>query len=207
MVARDPADGPSGRLPLLPGRVTPRLKVGAVVVLLLTALAVAVAVSALGSHGSSVPVGSVRTSSAPPSIEVTIYVHLLGAVAEPGLYALPDGARVIDGIAAAGGFAATADRAAVNLARFLSDGEQLSVPVVGDVPTAPAQPGTIGGKVNLNTADAAILETLPRVGPAMAARIIAWREANGRFAVVEDLQGVDGIGDKTFTALRDLVTV
>ena len=62
-------------------------------------------------------------------------------------------------------------------------------------------------KVNLNTADAATLDTLPRIGPAMAERIIAWREANGPFTVVEDLLSVSGIGDKTFEGLRELVTV
>lgn len=64
-----------------------------------------------------------------------------------------------------------------------------------------------GGKINLNTADASTLESLPRVGPALAARILAWREENGRFASVEDLMSVSGIGDKTFAGLKDLVTV
>ena len=68
-------------------------------------------------------------------------------------------------------------------------------------------PSAHGGKVNLNSADMATLETLPRVGPSLAARIIAWRDANGRFASVEDLMSVSGIGDKTFAGLKDLVTV
>jgi competence protein ComEA len=63
------------------------------------------------------------------------------------------------------------------------------------------------GRVNLNTADAAALETLPRVGPALAERILQWREANGRFAAIEDLMQVTGIGEKTFDGLRDLVTI
>jgi competence protein ComEA len=79
------------------------------------------------------------------------------------------------------------------------------VPAVGDAPAAPGQ--ATGGKVNLNTADAAALETLPRIGPAMAQRIIDWREQNGRFAAVEDLLDVTGIGDATFAGLKDLVTV
>ena len=62
-------------------------------------------------------------------------------------------------------------------------------------------------KVNINTADASALETLPRVGPAMAARIIDWREVNGRFAAIEDLMSVTGIGQKTFDGLKELVTV
>ena len=107
-----------------------------------------------------------------------------------------------------GGFAPGADEAAVNLARPLSDGEQLHVPAVGAAPAAGgagAAPGD--GRVNLNTADAAQLDTLPRIGPAMAQRIIEWRDANGRFTSVEDLLAVPGIGDKMLETLRDLVTV
>jgi competence protein ComEA len=141
-------------------------------------------------------------------VQPTIYVHLLGAVSRPGLYALPPDSRAIDAVAAAGGFAEGADRAALNLARFLSDGEQVYVPREGEVAqNQPGAVGAIGGKVNLNTADAATLETLPGVGPALAARIIAWRETNGRFTAPDDLKGVSGIGDKTFEGMQDLVTI
>lgn len=186
-----------------------RLSKGAVLVLLLVAVAIAVLVTAFGSHGTSTSVGAVRaTPSAPPSVAPTIYVHLLGAVARPGLYQLAADSRVVDAVAAGGGFTDEADRRSVNLARFLSDAEQLYVPAEGELPQDhPGMIDTIGGKVNLNTADAATLETLPRVGPAMAARIIAWREANGRFLSPEDLKSVSGIGDKTFEAMRDLITV
>src|SRR5690606_26029119 len=113
-------------------------------------------VSALGSHGTSTPIAGVRPSASPPSVEPRIYVHLLGAVARPGLYALPPGSRAIDAVSAAGGFTAEADRATLNLARFLSDGEQVYVPVEGEVPQGPlGSIGTVAGKVNLNTADAA----------------------------------------------------
>lgn len=184
------------------------LSKGAVFVLLLVAVAIAVLVSALGSHGTSTPISGVRKAADPVTTASTIYVHLLGAVASPGLYQLPAESRAVDAVAAAGGFVDGADRASLNLARFLSDGEQVYVPMVGEQPAAlPGSTGSVGDKVNLNTADAATLETLPRVGPAMAARIIAWREANGRFAAIEDLKGVSGIGDKTFDAMRELVTV
>lgn len=191
-----------------------RVRLGAAVVLVLAGLAVAVLVGALGSQGHStmipgtVDVGGAEAESEPVA---AIYVHLLGAVARPGLYELREGARAVDVVAAAGGFTADADRAQLNLARFVSDGEQISVPVVGEAPAAPGGTGagaaTVGGRVNINTADAATLETLPRVGPAMSGRIIAWREANGRFATVDDLRAVAGIGEKTFAALQDLVTV
>lgn len=197
---REPGQ-PAGRL---------RVRLGAVVVLLLAALAVAVLVSALGPQGSSASLTSIRPSAevsteAPSAV---IYVHLLGAVTRPGLYELREDARAIDAVAAAGGFTADAERTALNLARFLSDGEQIRVPVIGELPVVPVgESGTIGGKVNLNTADATTLETLPRVGPAMSARIIDWRDTNGRFASIEDLRSVTGIGEKTFAALKDLITV
>ena len=133
-------------------------------------------------------------------------MHVLGAVERPGFYELRDGSRVLDAIADAGGLAETADPGGVNLARFLTDGEQVRVPHVGEV--AAATPGVAAdGKVNLNTADAATLETLPGVGPAMAARIIAWRDANGGFGAIDDLRSITGIGERTFAELEPLVTV
>lgn len=133
-------------------------------------------------------------------------MHVLGAVRSPGLFELRDGDRVVDAITAAGGFSRRADEAALNLARFVSDGEQIVVPVTGATPTA--APGlTATGAVNINSADAATLETLPRVGPAMAARIIEWREINGRFSAIDDLKQVTGIGEKTFAELKPLVSL
>lgn len=181
-----------------------RARVGAVVVLVLVGLGCAVLVAALGDHGSAAEVTRAEPSAAPVAAGA-IYVHILGAVERPGLYELREGARAVDAVAAAGGFTDTADQAQLNLARFLVDGEQIVVPEVGAVA---AVPGTASdGRVNLNTADAAALETLPRVGPALAARIIAWRDANGRFSAIEDLMSVSGIGTKTFDGLKDLVTV
>jgi competence protein ComEA len=182
-----------------------RARAGAVVVLVLVALGCAVLVSALTSPGSTTQVERSEPTGDPVQ-SGTILVHILGAVQRPGLYELNAGARAVDVVAAAGGFLDTADQAQLNLARPVVDGEQIVVPVIGAVPAGP--PGTAAdGKVNLNTADAATLETLPRVGPALAARIIAWRETNGRFATVDDLQSVSGIGDAIFGELRDLVTV
>lgn len=193
-------------------RVAPRrrLGLGAAVVLVIVALAVTVAIGIL--RGASAPVERVsiddaRTDAATP---VALYVHVSGSVVEPGLYVLEGGARVVDAIAAAGGFADGADDAAVNLARPVSDGEQLDVPEVGEAPAADSAAGAGGGPdalVDLNTADVAALETLPRIGPALAQRIIDWRDANGRFTAVEDLLAVPGIGDKMLESLRDLVAV
>ena len=185
-----------------------RVGAGAALILVLVGIAAAVLVTAVTPHGVS---AVVRPSPSPTAVDQdvvggsVIYVHILGQVAHPGLYALRDGDRAVDIVAAAGGFTATADPAGINLARFLSDGEQIVVPAVGE---AVASGGGVAadGKVNLNTADAAALDTLPRIGPALAERILAWREKNGPFASVEDLLDVPGIGDAILEGLRDLVT-
>lgn len=156
-------------------------------------------------------------SSAPTAV---LFVHVLGAVGAPGLYELGEGARVIDAIAAAGGLTGDADPSGVNLARPLADGEQLRVPRVGEVVAAPgpvagaaggaaggAAPGAPAALVDLNTADAVALDALPGIGPALAARIIEWRETNGGFRSVEDLDAVSGIGPAVLERLRPLVTV
>lgn len=203
-----------------PRRARVRIGIGAAAVLVAVGLGIAILVSAFGSHGSTsavtrptfsapAPTGSPGVQEAVPG--AGIYVHVLGAVASPGLFLLKDGDRAVDAVSAAGGFTATADQAQLNLARRLVDGEQIYVPNVGE--SAPAAPGGAGvagqpaGKVNLNTADEATLETLPRVGPAMAKRILDWRKTNGRFSSIEDLMGVTGVGDKTFEGLKDLITV
>lgn len=178
-----------------------RVAVGAAVVLVLVGLGVSVLSALLAPRGESVELAA-APSGPPPSI----LVHVLGAVARPGLYELAEGSRVVDALTAAGGFAEDADRGAINLARVLGDAEQVVVPVLGAVEgSAGAVAGD--GRVNLNTADAAALDTLPRIGPALAARIIAWREANGGFRSVEDLLDVGGIGSTTLEGLRPLVTV
>lgn len=205
---------------------TSRLRVGlgAAIVLVLVGIAITVLVATLGAGAghheylsSPTPSASAGAHSAPATGSAVegkgaeIYVHVLGAVQRPGLYVLREGDRAVDAVAAAGGYTDDADRRALNLARFLSDGEQIAVPTQSETANgaAPTLAGSSskGGKVNLNTADAAALETLPRVGPALAARILAWREENGRFASVEDLMSVSGIGAKTFAGLKDLVTV
>jgi competence protein ComEA len=146
-----------------------------------------------------------------------LLVHVLGAVVRPGLVELSAGDRVVDAVAAAGGFTPDADPAGVNLARPVADGEQLMVFAVGQAPPPPA-PGASGGAsapggvqadglVHLNTADVAALDTLPRIGPALAQRIIDWRDANGPFTSVDQLLDVAGIGDAVFSGLAELVAL
>ncbi len=186
---------------------SPRLRigVGAAVVLLIAGLGVAVLVTALSGNRPTVVTAPTHSDGVATSGEAVIFVHVLGEVNRPGLYELRDGARVIDVIAAAGGFTDAADRSQQNLARLVGDGEQLVVVAVGALP--PPAAGSVAGLVNLNTADVATLETLPRIGPALAERIVAWREANGRFSSVEDLLAVSGIGERILDGLRDSVTV
>ena len=185
-------------------------------VLILVALGCAVLVAALGDHGTASDVARPGSSGTPgPSTSGAsagggiIFIHILGAVERPGLYSLAEGDRAIDAVAAAGGFLDTADRRQLNLARFVVDGEQIAVPAIGEIPDVPAGAAgsSVGGKVNINTANEAALDSLPRVGPSMAARIIAYRDANGRFTVIEDLMNVTGVGVKTFEGMRELVTV
>ena len=138
-------------------------------------------------------------------IEQFVYVHVVGEVASPGMYQLPIGARLVDAVFAAGGLTEDADNASVNLARELSDGEQI---VVFSISQEGQSPGTnSSGLISLNRAGDKELEELPGIGPALAGRIIAWREANGGFKSVQDLLKVSGIGESLLSGVVDLVTL
>ena len=184
---------------------------GAVIVLVLLAFAVTVGIGIFrGATGAETVTASstpVPAASGPPAAGV--YVHVAGAVRAAGLYRLEVGDRVADAVARAGGFADDAARDGVNLARTVTDGEQIVVPVVGAEPTTAAASGSAAaaGPLDLNTATREQLDALPRIGPALADRILAWREENGRFTSVDDLGSVPGIGDKMLASLRDLVRV
>lgn len=134
-----------------------------------------------------------------------LVIDVAGRVKRPGIVTLPAGSRVHEAIAAAGGLKGRTDTSSLNLARVLTDGEQV---LVGATPTSTA-PGAGGSTsaVNLNTADLVALDALPGVGPVTAESIVAWREENGPFRSVEDLLDVSGIGEATLADLRDHVTV
>ena len=135
-----------------------------------------------------------------------VHVHVVGAVAKPGVYELEASARVIDAIEAAGGANDDADLQQVNMARLLSDGEQIRV-LTAQEATLTSQSAVGKSLLNLNSATVDQLEELPGVGPALAARIVDWREANGSFKNVEELSSVSGIGEKLLENVRELVTL
>ncbi len=148
----------------------------------------------------------------PAPTPVPVRVHVTGAVVAPAVYRLPPGSIVQDAIAAAGGATADADVTRLNLAHRLLDGDQIIVPTIAPTnapgaQSAAATPGATMGLVNINTAPAVELETLPRVGPSLAQRIIEYRTEHGPFAAIEDIMQVSGIGPSIFSAIKDMITV
>jgi competence protein ComEA len=138
----------------------------------------------------------------PATAASRLTVHVAGAVRRPGLYRLPEGKRVADAVARAGGATARADTAAINLAAPLADGVQVLVP--RRVPGAAGK--TVGGRVSLSSATAAELDALPGIGPVTAQKILDYRAAHGGFRSVEDLDSIPGIGPARIEQLRDVVS-
>lgn len=178
-------------------------------------LAVLVWWSPPGAPPAAGAVGAVPTpiDAADAGPQGSVTVHVVGAVARPGVVSLPAGARVVDAIAAAGEATLLADVGQLNLARAVTDGERIEVPERGAAVTEEA--GAEGasaagafladGRLDLNRATAADLETLPGIGPVLAARIVSHRDASGPFATAGALREVPGIGEATFQRLADLV--
>ncbi len=164
-----------------------------------------------GSGGGALPVVT-PGSAGPARTGGTLIVDVVGRVRRSGVVHLPAGSRVFDAVQAAGGPAPGADLDAVNLARKVVDGEQIRVPARGESPPPSATGGggvtgaTPAGPVDLNTATVEQLDALPGVGEVTANRIVAYRTAHP-FRSVEELRQVDGIGERRFATLKDLVTV
>jgi competence protein ComEA len=167
----------------------------------------------------------------PPPTPAPLMVYVTGAIAEPGVQAIPVGSRVQDAIMSAGGFLPNANSDGLNLAAKLEDGAQIVVAAIQPTsvpnlslsnpspsqetlptPTPAASSVVLSGEtttsdlVNINTADSRALETLSGVGPATAQKIIAYREENGSFATIDDLINVSGIGPATLEKLRPYIT-
>ena len=173
----------------------------------------------------------------PSKEEGTLFVQVAGAVKSPGVYELPQGARVFEAIELAGGLKKNADDVSLNQAQLLSDGEKIYVCRAGeleesavdgsDVREAGVSDGvggvqetggfgsgngsnggaSVDGKVNINTAGADELKTLSGIGDAKAQAILSYREAHGGFQSVDELTQVDGIGDATLLKLKDYITI
>jgi competence protein ComEA len=161
--------------------------------------------------GGSATTGGVASGGATPS-SAELTVDVAGKVRRPGIAVLAAGSRVVDALEAAGGARPGVDLTALNLARPLVDGEQILVgttapPGVPATVGDPSTPGAAGPLVDLNTADAATLETLPGVGPVTAGAILTWRDQHGGFTAVEELLEVDGIGDATLAQIAPHVTI
>ncbi|CAB4558253.1 MAG: competence protein ComEA [Actinobacteria bacterium] len=147
-------------------------------------------------------------------VPATIFVHVVGEVLEPGIYQLESGSRVVDAVFAAGGITESADQSSVNLAREISDGEQVIIFKLGAngeslaMGSAPSSSSGMGNAlISLNRASQVELEALPGVGPALAGRMVDWRAANGGFKKKEDLLNISGIGDKLYAGIKDEVTL
>ncbi|WP_328611809.1 ComEA family DNA-binding protein [Amycolatopsis sp. NBC_00345] len=152
------------------------------------------------------PSARAQVSAAAPS-SGKLVISVVGQVRTPGLITVPSGSRVDDALRAAGGAAPGTDLTGLNLARKLTDGEQLAVGVTVTGQSAPAGAGAPPGKVDLNSATPEQLDTLPGVGEVTAQRIIDWRTQHGGFTSVEQLRDVDGIGSSKFDKLREQVSV
>jgi competence protein ComEA len=192
------------------------VRVGSTVVALVVAVALAwrlLAAPATGAPESQLPMatrGAASAVSPATSRGAEVVVHVAGAVVNPGVYRLSDGARAIDAISAAGGARSDADIARINLAARLTDGLRVYVPAVGETATPLIEgstDGTMQGPLNLNAATADQLDGLPGVGPATAAAIVAYRRDHGPFSSIEQLLEVRGIGPSKFEQLRSLVVV
>lgn len=160
-----------------------------------------------GSGETVVEAASEGTSSQDSSVGPaagTLFVQVVGAVVNPGVYELPPDSRVMDAVALAGGLTAKADPASVNLARVIQDGEQL---VIGTSGGPSSSKNSLPAKININNATIDDFDELPRIGATLAERIVAFREANGPFSSVEGLLEVPGIGDLTLAGMRDKITL
>ena len=172
------------------------------------ALAAVLIGAGLGAMGDDTaqPATTGPTASSGTTSGRVFPVYVSGWVATPGVVEVAEGSIVADALAAAGGALHGALLDAINLARPVVEGDHIQVPGPGDSVSA-VPGGKEGGLISLNRADALQLEELPGVGPVLAERITAHREANGPFETVEDLLEVPGIGEAKLASIRDLVTV
>ncbi len=174
---------------------------------------VVAAIALLARSEDTAPVRVIAPESITDSRAVAdIKVQVRGEVMFPGVYPVSPGDRVIDAIEAAGGISPNADLSDINLSKRVQDEARYHIPAIGETALDPLAPAAraaepSGGLIDLNTAQAHELESLPGVGRSLARAIVAYREGNGPFAAIDDVDNVPGIGPKTLDAIRQLVTV
>jgi competence protein ComEA len=177
-------------------------------VALLVVVAAVVAVRHLGGGGAApqlrvAPVRVAAQARAPAAALLVVDVE--GAVRRPGLVRLPKGARVADAVARAGGLTAKAQRAGVDLAALVADGQQVLVPTGGSAAVSAGGAASVG-PISLSSATAEQLDTLPGIGPVTAQKIVAFRAQHGPFTSVDGLDAIPGIGPARIAELQGLVT-
>ena len=159
-----------------------------------------------------------------PAIQIEIppvIIHIAGAVKNPGVYQLKSTDRIVDVVKIAGGATEEANLDLINLAALLKDGQKIIVPyktysetgeeinknINYNEETMYSSSSSTSAKININTANANMLQTLPGIGPVLSERIIEYRNQNGLFEVIDDIKDVSGIGEKKFEGIKDLICV
>lgn len=161
--------------------------------------------SVQSASGLEAEAGTARDDDAAEEAPVVIAVHVGGCVANPGVYELPEGSRLLAFVVAAGGLTEEAFADGVNLARIVHDGEHIVIPAQGEAGVESGRSGTSPGLVSVNLADQEELCTLDGIGSVLARRIIAYRERIGGFTSLTQLMEVSGIGTKRFEAIKDAI--
>ena len=183
-----------------------RIMQGALVLAVTASLAGAAFLTWRATSVDTAPIELVPPTAAPPP-PAGIKVYVTGAVVMPGVYSLREGARLHELVEAASGARSDADLDAINLAARLKDEDHWRIPARGEAPAAQsiAPQAASQGRIDLNSATAEQLRSLPNIGEVRAQAIVTFRETRGPFAAVDDLLLVSGIGPETLAALRDLV--
>jgi len=147
------------------------------------------------------------TGSVTTQTKTYIYVDIKGEVNNPGVYKILDDTRLFELIEMAGGFTNEANDLAINRSILLEDQDVIIIPSMNDMDATSGSQNTSGSLININTASSSELERLPNIGPATAQAIINYRDNTSSFLSIEDIMNVPGIGESTFEAIKDLITV
>ncbi|WP_182187501.1 helix-hairpin-helix domain-containing protein [Pectinatus frisingensis] len=188
-------------------------------IVLLTIIAIVAAITYyVDESGKSVELEAASTNEnmtvSPRTVENgnKLVVYVTGAVNSPGVIELPEGSRIVDAVNKCGGMNESADTENINLAQKITDAAQIKIPIRSEntntVSLSDGKSSSIdNNRVNINTADESVLDTLPGIGPAMAKRIVEYRQNQGNFQSIDDLKKVRGIGEAKYIKLKDKITI